>query len=59
MEEAIQILIAQKICELLTLCGISDCSDKLIKQYILSISNFGEYLAAIQSCRCADTYYYS
>ncbi|KAJ5603359.1 hypothetical protein N7537_006315 [Penicillium hordei] len=51
MEEAIQILTAQKIRELLTLCGIGDRSDEPIKQHILSISNFGEYSAAVGSRR--------
>ncbi|GKZ75306.1 hypothetical protein AnigIFM60653_002120 [Aspergillus niger] len=40
MEEAVQILGAQKIHELLTLCGIGDRSDEPIKQHILGISNF-------------------
>ncbi|GLA33084.1 hypothetical protein AnigIFM63326_002166 [Aspergillus niger] len=54
MEEAIQILIAQKIRELLTLCGIGGRSDEPIKQHILDISNFGEYSAAGEGRRCAD-----
>jgi hypothetical protein len=48
MEEAIQILTAQKIRELLTLCGIGDRSDEPIKQHILGISNFGEYSTTIR-----------
>jgi hypothetical protein len=56
MEEAIQILTAQKIRELLTLCGIGDRSDEPIKQHILGISNFGEYSVAVRSRRCADTH---
>ncbi|GKZ75173.1 hypothetical protein AnigIFM50267_002907 [Aspergillus niger] len=48
MEEAIQILTAQKVRELLTLCGIGDRSDEPIKQHILGISNFGEYSAVVK-----------
>jgi hypothetical protein len=58
MEEAIQILTAQKIHKLLTLCRIGDHSDKLIKQHILSISNFSKYLVAVRSRRCANIYSY-
>ncbi|KAL2695917.1 hypothetical protein AAEP93_003217 [Penicillium crustosum] len=40
MEEIFQSLTAEKIQELLVLCGISDCSDEPIKQHILGISDF-------------------
>lgn len=43
MEEAIQNLAAQKLQELLLLCGISNCSDELIRPLIIQISNFGEH----------------
>ncbi|KAJ5993337.1 hypothetical protein N7451_009061 [Penicillium sp. IBT 35674x] len=40
MEEIFQSLTADKIQELLVLCGIGDCSDEPIKQHILGISDF-------------------
>ncbi|KAH3575387.1 hypothetical protein KXV95_006887 [Aspergillus fumigatus] len=66
MEEAIQILTAQKIRELLTLCGIGDRSDEPIKQHILGISNFedkpatelrGSYQALSFAKRCGRVDY--
>lgn len=47
-----QILTAQKIHELRTLYGISDPSDKLIKQHIISIFNFDEYWATVNRVLC-------
>ncbi|KAJ5367864.1 hypothetical protein N7541_001805 [Penicillium brevicompactum] len=40
MEEIFRSLTAEKIQELLVICGISNCSDEPIKQHILGISDF-------------------
>jgi hypothetical protein len=42
MEEAIQNLVRQKICEVLTLCGISDGNDEQFKEEVVRISRIGK-----------------
>ncbi|KAI2676857.1 hypothetical protein LCP963914a_8152 [Penicillium roqueforti] len=42
MEETFRSLTAEKIQELLVICGISNCSDEPIRQHILGISDFSE-----------------
>lgn len=56
MEEIFQSLTADKIQELLVLCGIGDCSDEPIKQHILGISDFGESQTAVRATMSADTH---
>lgn len=42
MEQIFQTLTVEKIQDMLVICGIGDCSDEPIQQYVLGISEIGE-----------------
>ena len=42
MEEAIHNLVRQKVCEVLTLCGLKNGNNKQLKEEIINISRIGK-----------------